>query len=222
MRQILILALSCINIGLSAQYGLRITYNNNTASEWNSFFSGIERSDVRVFNQSFSLVADYWLRLPNKRIEFYPYISFHQASSTLNISDVNLGIRQFGSGIIAHIYFLDFLGDCDCPTFSKEGNAVKKGLFLLLNAGVDYTQKSVDKVYNDGNLDFKIAAGLGFDIGLNDFITLSPFAQMTYYPDISWHDMAIQFGQEINNVNSSFRMLQFGIRVGFRPDYLNK
>lgn len=201
------------------QFGMRTSYDINSAREWNSFFSTIDGPNTKVFNHSFSFTLDYWLRLPNKRIEFYPNISFRQAKSNLVQNDVDLSLRQFGLGLLTHFYILDLIGDCDCPTFSKQGNAIKKGFFLIAGTGIDYSQKAINQNYSDGNLDLKITAGLGFDLGINDLLTITPFIQYQYYPDISWHEMAIQFGQDINNVNSPFGLFQLGVRLGFRPDY---
>jgi hypothetical protein len=201
------------------QFGLRTSYDVNSAKEWNTFFSTINGPNTKIFDQSLSFTLDYWMRLPNKRIEFYPNISFRQAKSNLVQNDVDLSLRQVGIGLLTHVYILDLVGDCDCPTFSKQGTLMKKGLFLLAGTGVDYSQKAINQNYSDGNIDLKIIGGVGFDIGVNDLFTFTPFIQYQYYPDISWHDMAIQFGQNINNVNSSFGLFQLGVRMGFRPDY---
>jgi hypothetical protein len=202
-----------------SQFGLRVMYNRNSAPGWDSFFTTVEGTNTTIFDQSLTVVGDYWIRLPNKRIEFYPNLSFHQASTVLTNSNNTLKLRQIGVGLITHFYILDLIGDCDCPTFSKQGQLVKKGLFLMAGAGVDYSQKSILNDYTDANLDFKISGGIGLDIGISDLITLTPFIQYQYYPDISWHELSGATLQNVDNINSSLGQFQIGIRVGFRPDY---
>lgn len=210
------------------QFGMRSSYNLNNASEWNDYFSVVDINGKKVFDRSLSYSLDYWIRLPQKRVEFYPFISYHTASSSLSTRPVDLSFRQVGFGINSHIYFLDFIGDCDCPTFSKQGGLFKKGLFLLAGIGADYSQKQIDDKalinnnvsYEDGNLDFKIAIGIGFDIGVNDFLTVSPILQYQYYPDISWHELPTRLGLTgENNINSALGQLQLGVRLGIRLDY---
>lgn len=212
-----ILILIGLTVQCYGQFGLRTSYNINKAASWNNFFESVEPSNQGIFDNSFSITLDYWMRLPNARIEFYPNISYHQSQSTL--SQNTIGLRQIGFGIISHIYLFDLIGDCDCPTFSKQGNLLKKGFFLLGGLGTDLSSKAINNLYGDSNIDFKTHLGIGIDVGINDFLTLTPFVQYTYYPDISWHDLAAVYGQDINNVNSSLSQFQLGIRIGFRPDY---
>ncbi|MCB9291906.1 MAG: hypothetical protein H6559_02055 [Lewinellaceae bacterium] len=47
----------------------------------------------------------------------------------------------------ANIYFLDLEGDCDCPTFSKSGGFLQKGLFLPHTLRTSWIQS---KVENEG------------------------------------------------------------------------
>ncbi len=224
--QILILCGFCFN--LSAQWGIRTTYNLNSASKWDAFFSEIEGQNQKVFSTSIGLTADYWMRLPNQRIEFYPNISFHQAKTRLigNFAPGQLGtftdirLRQVGIGVITHFYLLDLLGDCECPTFSKQGSLIKKGFFLMAGLGGDYSQKSIGEAgFRDGNIDLKFSGGIGLDIGLSDLITISPFLQYQYYPHVSWHELGIPFNKGNVNVESSLGQFQMGIRIGLRPDY---
>ena len=222
--------LGCILLVLSvsqlqAQYGVRATYNLNHAPSWEDFFQTLDSRNTDLFASSLSFEVDYWLRLPNHRIEFYPYLSYHQANSEIWTNDQltttpqTVGLRQLGAGLISHIYIFDLIGDCDCPTFSKQGGFFKKGFFILGGIGVVHSDKRISDNFDDGNLDFSARLGAGIDIGLTDLITISPFAQVQYFPSVSWHELGATFQTTPEHIESSLGQLQFGIRVGFRPDY---
>jgi len=207
------------------QFGIRASYNLNEAKAWDNFFSDALGRSEDIFSSSMTLSVDYWLRLPNLRIEFYPNISYHQASTTIpnalvGNGDLDLGLRQMGLGIYTHVYLLDMIGDCDCPTFSKQGGLMKKGFFILAEIGADYSQKNAANLgFTDGNIDFKAAVGLGLDIGVTDLLTVSPFIQYRFYPAVSWHELGPIFSLPDNNVEANLSQIQLGVRVGFRPDY---
>jgi len=201
------------------QVGIRIGYNLNDAPEWDNYFRTIDPRLDNVFPTSLSFEVDYWTRLRNKRIEFYPYLSYHQASTNIS-GEAFLALRQIGLGLKSHIYLLDFHGDCDCPTFSKQGGVIKKGLFFLAGVGTDFAQKSVlDEPFRDGNIDVRTTIGLGLDLGITDLITISPFFAYQRYFDVSWHEVGRSFNLPQDNVSSSINQIQFGIRIGLRSDY---
>lgn len=202
---------------ITAQFGIRTSYDINRANTWDDFFESVQIPSSNIFNSSTTYTLDYWVRLRNTRIEFYPNISFRQSSTVLTPNDFKL--RQLGIGILSHIYLFDLIGDCDCPTFSKQGNLIKKGFFVLAGIGTDYSSKGINGIFDDQNMDLKVQLGIGLDIGISDFFTITPFGQFTYFPDVSWHTLGPVYGSSINNVNSSLRLLQLGVRLGFRPDY---
>jgi hypothetical protein len=88
-----------------------------------------------------------------------------------------------------HIYFLDFKGDCDCPTFSKKGSPLKKGLFLNVAPGISYFANTVNPLTSpttDYFIKPNIGAGLGYDIGLTKNITLTTFTNAYFFPRLTW------------------------------------
>ena len=226
-RILIIFLLVSASCELQGQYGVRATYNLNNANNWNQFLQQVGKQQQDIFNRSVGFSIDYWLRMKNTRIEFYPYLSYHQNSdivsnngSGITTGSTFLALRQFGFGLTTHFYLFDFFGDCECPTFSKQGGFLKKGFFLMAGIGADLSQKRIgDFGYRDSNIDTKFSGGAGLDIGLNDLITLSPFIQYQYYPSISWHELGTSFNRQPEHVESSLQQIQFGLRIGFRPDY---
>jgi hypothetical protein len=88
-----------------------------------------------------------------------------------------------------HIYFLDFKGDCDCPTFSKKGSPLKKGLFLNVAPGISYFANTVNPLTSpttDYFIKPNIGAGLGYDIGLTKNITLTTFTNAYFFSKLTW------------------------------------
>jgi hypothetical protein len=88
-----------------------------------------------------------------------------------------------------HIYFLDFRGDCDCPTFSKKGSPLKKGLFLNVAPGISYFANTVNPLTSpttDYFIKPNIGTGLGYDIGLTKNITLTTFTNAYFFPRLTW------------------------------------
>ena len=85
--------------------------------------------------------------------------------------------------------------------------------------GADFSTKAVNRDFTDGNFDVTFQGGLGLDIGVTDVVTITPLLRYKYYPDISWHEVAPQFGIDINNLSTSAGQLGVGIRLGIRLDY---
>jgi hypothetical protein len=97
--------------------------------------------------------------------------------------------KTFRFQLNTHIYFLDFRGDCDCPTFSKKGSPLKKGLFLNVAPGISYFANTVNPLTSpttDYFIKPNIGAGLGYDIGLTKNITLTTFTNAYFFPKLTW------------------------------------
>ena len=136
--------------------------------------------------------AEYHLRLKEKRLEFRPGLGYR---FTFNSSSYDGHIRSFDFDIGTAIYPFDFGGDCDCPTFSKQGNLVKKGFFLELTPGVGYQILSrlrsepddPDKLpIRSKNFIWKMGGAAGLDIGLSDHYTLTPMLSATMLSTSDW------------------------------------
>jgi len=97
--------------------------------------------------------------------------------------------KTFRFQLNTHIYFLDFKGDCDCPTFSKKGSPLKKGLFLNVAPGISYFANTVNPLSSPTTDHFikpNIGTGLGYDIGLTKNITLTTFTNAYFFPRLTW------------------------------------
>jgi len=160
---------------------------------------------------------DYWFRLKDRRIEFLPELSYEMTKGeTNNLDVVDVSFNSFNLLLNTNIYFMDFYNDCDCPTFSKDGNAFTKGFHLILSPGLRYYGYSYSDSSLDRNFGLILAGGIGMDIGINDLVTITPHFLYRYNPSVK-----ANFPEPILMSESShtLRQFNFGIRIGFRPDY---
>jgi hypothetical protein len=178
-------------------------------------------NDGKVFQNSFEIGIDYWARLKNYRIEFYPEISVN--TSKTNISQFELEyLQKAGLKFLVNTRFypFDFMGDCDCPTFSKQGNWLSKGIFIYVSPGLNWEKYEANTdVIDMNNFTWSIGSGIGLDIGVNDFITLSPFVGYRYNSNVDWIELARRIGR--TNLEFNYTQVQFGLRIGIRFDYIN-
>jgi len=108
----------------------------------------------------------YWTRLKKYRLEFLPGILFQ----SLNADENNL--QNVGITVPASFYILDFVNDCDCPTFSKNSFWFQKGFFIRLTPSwTKNINKSKQEIYDQL---FGAGITLGLDFGLSDLLTLTP------------------------------------------------
>ena len=203
----------------------------NNFSDWNSVLENTQVGNTNdLFPFTYELGIDYWFRLKNLRMEFYPEISVQLSTSNSTFGNVELPesyrLEAGGIGIITHIYLFDFFNDCQCPTFSKQNTFLKKGFFVML--GVKEYVQNKETIYSDRSdfhRDFttQVSGGIGLDVGLTDLITITPFAGLVYYPSTNWEGINANHGiihavpPDESTSNLGF---QAGIRIGFRPDYL--
>lgn len=212
-----------------SQFGLRLGYDHLEADHISIF----DRESAIVTEgpgTAYSIGLDYWFRLPKQRIEFYPELNV--ARSALELPDGNAFTGQWYSFFFnTHIYLLDLLNDCNCPTFSKQRNLVQRGFFFSVSPGVTYGTFTSDSDhfgdFERKNTDWilSLSGGLGLDIGLSDLITLTPFAEARYLIPFKGpvgnqtpNDQIPPEYQLLAREDSGWR-LRGGLRFGFRFDY---
>lgn len=234
--------LLCLFKGLQAQIGISAGWVKNDAPEWNKGIIAINNlvDKAPAFEQNgLQIGVDYWFRLKNKRLEFLPELSFYQLRAVLESEVIpdysfagDLKANIFQVHFNTQIYPFDFAGDCDCPTFSKEGDLFKKGLFIRLAPGLSFANFNEERTdvtiagsntisTNSGGIAPTLRGGIGLDIGVSDFFTITPIIQYTYTFDIGGFEFFNISGSD-DLLLSEITQLYFGIRLGFRFDELNK
>ena len=192
------------------QVGVNIRHTLSFSSDWKTRFA----SEMNNYQE---ISLNYWFRMPNKRIEFLPEVIY--AANNYQYLEGTHEFRRIGVGLVGILYPLDLVGDCDCPTFSKQNGFFKKGWFIGISSHLGQESLSLDRESGDVLLDDKalfIRIGLttGLDFGLNDLITLTPY--WSYNRSILPSSYQDFFS---NNVGGKLSELQLGLRAGFRFDY---
>lgn len=214
---------------LAAQFGITAGYRFNEATSWK--LQNSISDDIKIFGDGYSLGADYWFRLKNYRVEFLPELNYGSFSEEYLAGENDLrstDVAAISFFMNTNFYLFDFKGDCDCPTFSKQGNALKKGFFVQLSPGLTHFMQKVQRPANsfDSNATvLSLGLGAGFDIGLTDLLTLSPILGLRYYAPSEWAELrnigdANDFsGLSLKDTKSAITQLFTGLRLGFRLDY---
>lgn len=213
----------------SAQFGIRAKYNMNSFSNWDTYIDENTSGDVdNIFSTNIEVGVDYWFRLKNHRIEFMPEIAMGlKSNSVYSNVGAETNFSYFAFNLNTQIYAFDLTGDCDCPTFSKQGPSLNKGFFFNIAPGLLYNTKeisieSTDPSFSSNQVNLKIGVGAGFDIGISDLFTITPSVMYNIVPGIDFNDLSNIQPQSSNTelLNSGLNQIQFQIRFGFRPDYV--
>ena len=221
-----VLCIFCANL-LSAQFGINAGYRSNGANNWEKYFPGQD-----FLKNGMTLGIDYWFRLKNKRIEFTPELAYSHfnGQNELPLEDIiDLKSQFYSLNFNTNIYFLDLQNDCNCPTWSKNDDYLKKGLFLQISPGANYFQNSIENspIANEtsSNFVFSLGAGLGFDLGISNLVTVTPKVAYHYFFNATWEGLSKQLGDnvenELANESTDLNQIYVGIRIGIRLDQQN-
>ncbi len=240
MKKFLFLALFSLTYftGFS-QIGLTAGAQFQQAPAWEDFLQKTYgKSDLSIFSPAIYGGLDYWFRLKQKRIEFTPEVGFARYKGIVETSRQPDAIQtdtytssHFNFYFNTNIYPLDFGGDCNCPTFNKDGDLIKKGFFIRISPGVNYNIRSqeieglanVTSPLDSKDVVFSLRAGLGLDIGVSSFFTITPLIMGVYNTPSSWslYDVSDVEVTPLAVEDQVFHLFA-GIRLGFRFDELNK
>ncbi len=211
-----------------AQIGLNAGYRYNSAPDW-QFAAAAGGGEQPLLNDGYSFGLDFWIPLKAVRIDILPEINFSRFRTeplpfpALDM-DGSLAQNWYSLFLHANIYFLNLDGDCDCPTFSKSGGLLEKGLFLQLSPGISYLQQEAvapEQQESSQSWAPSLGAALGLDLGLSDFVTISPMAGFRYFLPTDWasarllDDLDTQTGS-LKDERSDIRQVYVGLRLGVR------
>jgi hypothetical protein len=180
---------------LSAQFGAGASYLNGRLQ------SQPETGSTSLNASGYLFGVHYWFRLKNVRVEFLPELNYSQLQSSRMENLSRVQVDKWGLSLPVSFYLLEFKGDCHCPTFSRQKDLLKKGLFLQL---IGTLQNEKSNQSPEWQLHPGIGLGAGMDLGLSDLVTMTPLLQYIHQPGSS----PLTTGE--------FRA---GLRILFRPDY---
>jgi hypothetical protein len=219
MKKLLLLPVFILMLQCAfAQFGITGGYRFNDAPDWQ--VTALDGRTLPALGDGYSIGLDYWFRLKNYRLEFLPEANFSTFEENSSAFNTNLNAFSFFANV--NFYPLDFFGDCDCPTWSKQGDFFKKGFFVQVSPGVSYFRQEIQmgEIFNDNATAFSLGGGVGFDIGITDLVTFSPMAGVRYYFSSPWDGLADASAEtELQTPHSTITQFFAGARVGFRLDY---
>ena len=212
--------------GLNLIWVLTLWFSIDVKAQWGAEIWIASSSDHYSETPNIGLTDAYlspkvalnrWFRLKNYRLEFLPGVGFSFAQKNPSGNGLDLNSTHLYLQVPVLIYPLSFKDDCNCPTFSKQGNTIKKGLHFFINPTVQYgfhrysssEQKETLRQWSTG-----IGAGVGLDLALNKTWTLTP-------------SLGVQqsFGEELWRYWSDDSVTKFRtseIMVGIRMHYRHK
>ena len=211
---------------ISAQYGINGSYQTFSASGWEDLIQESGLEGAAPIESGFAIGIDRWFRLKEKRVEFFPELNYARYSVDWSDDITSLNHQQISLFANTHFYVFDFEGDCDCPTFSKDGNFFKKGFYLAVSPGLSYANYEFEESEGDPNNSSilpSIGLGIGVDFGLSDLVTVTPMIRYRRHFNAEWDDLAENLELNPSEVNISgeetgLNIFSFGIRLGIRLD----
>lgn len=213
IRRFSLLSFVCIPFLCSGQVSLNVK----------ALFGQSETLDTAVISQDgLQASVEYLFRpIKEKRIEIRPGLGYR---FTWNNQNYDGYFNSIDLDLNTSVYPFDFGGDCDCPTFSKDGNVMKKGFFLEVSPGVSY--QILTRLRSDPdnpsklpirskNFVWKIGGAAGIDIGITEQFTLTPMFSATWLSSSEWEGLR----QDTSTGSlKDYVYLGAGIRIGYHSD----
>ena len=225
MKSILSLFAACfLTLSTFAQFGINAGYKSLNAPDWD------DQTPNDFVSDGFKVGLDYWFRLKNYRVEFTPEISYSQFESShdLGVADGQLStynLRFIGLHANTNIYVFDFEGDCDCPTWKKDGGIFQKGFFLQVSPGISRVETEFENSFSGDQSQsetiFSLGIGAGLDIGVHPIVTITPLVNFHRYFDLNWENLFNSLSATDNfetENSSSINQWFLGLKVGIRLD----
>lgn len=202
MKKIIILALILGTYSvLIAQISFTTNYAVMSSRGWEEIISVHLEEEQAIHLNSTAFRLGYAFQFKNLNVEFMPeahFARFHQRFE----ENIGFNAHQFsntviGLDLVGHIYFLDIKSDAKLPAVQRKGSFLKKNLFLRTSVGVQHFDANY-RPPSDGSTFFLFSTwnnawvataglGLGLDIGLSDFLTVSPIVEFNFAkPEKNW------------------------------------
>jgi hypothetical protein len=193
-----------------AQLGISGVYNTFSTPGWDKSFKEITGSSNGVWSGTHAGVNG-WMRLKKKRVEFEPGLGY--GLSKKGSGSFEIEARQADISFNTLIYPFDINSDCNCPTFSKQGDAFSKGFFVLLGGGASWFDLQIKddglSGFSDKALSWFGNFGIGLDVGISKLIAISPFVRFRFYPSINWEGLN-------SSSDTDMKSLEGGLKINFR------
>jgi hypothetical protein len=231
MKKLSLIFVLCIicSFTISGQFTLSTRYEFNDTGNWEEAIKTNHSTTDRFINNSYSIHVGYWIKmLKEYRWEMIPELGMGKGSSEVFnntiIQNFKYDWSRFDLTLNNHIYLLNMESDCNCPTFSKDGNALAKGVFINIAPGIAYnslkdTNLSEGIENKESSMGVFVKMGFGFDIGIGDLFTISPIFNYTLRPASKWTSLDPGSASP-KEVSANVSQREIGLRAIFRFDYV--
>ena len=124
----------------------------------------------------------YTRPLLDNRIAIAPELLYVQLKGNDALSNESGALQLSGIQlkIPFRFYFINFLKDCDCPTFRRKNGKVNSKLYFEIGPGLSYRSMETELDEGDWNTAFMLHLGLGIHLDLFDPLRLTPFVGLDY------------------------------------------
>ena len=216
MKKIFLLCLALLLIaeaGSQVQFGLRIGSQYMQAEEWKNVLArNYELPGIQPFQPGYNLGLDLRFPLRKRSIELSPELSFSGYVARIPLNDEDFvgppvtdiyKIKFYTFQLHGDFYLLDFRRSESGTTYSRPGHWFKKGLFIRGSLGFNWIIQSnlndlfggTDNFFFDPNSKVLVnpnwGIGIGLDYGVNDFLTITPLVQGTFFGQVRWKGFAV-------------------------------
>ena len=217
-------------LGLHAQLGILGSLSNPKANSWESLIS---QNGGEFLETGINVGINHSIPIPNFGMRLLPELNFanYQVEwddvTNTQSNPIRLDLTAISFLINTNIYIFNLEGDCDCPTFGKDGGFFEKGFHIEAGPGLSFlTQKGereegdavVDQI-EGSNLRLLFNVGLGLDVGISDKFTITPFARFRWNSPQSWEGLTHLVDStmpEVVDEDSEFVQREFGIKLTYR------
>jgi len=218
-----------IGVEAYSQAGISFTRFNQKTPDWEQLVS--QNGFTQDFLENgYQVGINFWVKpLEDYRFEVYPELQGGYTSQEIQSETTTelFQLTNVGFNLNMNLYLLNFLSDCDCPTFSKQESFFEKGFFLQVSPGYhyfrgEYEVASATDLRSNIMNDFvpKLGIGVGVDIGVSDLITLTPMVKYDRYFGAEWDDLRTTITNEssldTSNNESHINRFTYGLHIGIR------
>lgn len=162
----------------NAQLDFVLQYERPKYPDWEQMVNETYPDSDRFLEHAYYAGAAYRLYPFSVRLGFIPELGIHYGNyeRSHDVSPANYSIFQVSFALPIQFFPMDLYGDCNCPTFGRQNDFLKKALFLKFVPGVSYQQMDYSYIDEETaqNLSYSLGAGLGLNIALSNVITLAP------------------------------------------------
>ncbi len=215
-----------------AQIGILAAFSKPLANDWSQI---IESNGGEFLNTGINFGINHSIPIPNTGMRLLPELNYATYSASwqeeegIGPTKYDLDLSLITFLLNSNIYLFNLEGDCDCPTWGKEGGFFEKGFFVEVGPGVTYMKNYAERnVLNSSSsriekentsFRFHFNIGLGLDIGITEMFTITPFARMKWNSSEDWTNLeaSLDFSKPEAQENlSDFFQQEVGIKLGIR------